>query len=44
MQKKTLAAALAAVAILMIGLGPVAAVTDGELDGNGHPYVGLMVA
>jgi len=23
---------------------PAAAVTDGELDGDGHPYVGLMVA
>ncbi|HET8569360.1 MAG TPA: trypsin-like serine protease [Candidatus Limnocylindria bacterium] len=23
---------------------PASAVTDGELDGNGHPYVGLMVA
>jgi hypothetical protein len=23
---------------------PAGAVTDGELDGNGHPYVGLMVA
>jgi V8-like Glu-specific endopeptidase len=42
--RHTLAVALAIVATLMIGLGPVAAVTDGELDGNGHPYVGLMVA
>jgi V8-like Glu-specific endopeptidase len=25
-------------------LGPARAVTDGELDGNRHPYVGLMVA
>jgi hypothetical protein len=23
---------------------PAAAITDGDLDGNGHPYVGLMVA
>ncbi|MEA2593595.1 MAG: hypothetical protein QOF01_64 [Thermomicrobiales bacterium] len=44
MQRKTLVAALVAIATLVIGLGPVAAVTDGELDGNGHPYVGLMVA
>ena len=43
MRKKTLAAILA-IAILLIGVSPVAAVTDGELDGNGHPYVGLMVA
>ena len=27
-----------------LGAGPAIAVTDGELDGNGHPYVGLMVA
>src|SRR6187549_3214361 len=44
MHRKTLAAALALFAVLVIGLGPAAAVTDGELDGNGHPYVGLMVA
>lgn len=24
--------------------GPALAITDGELDGSGHPYVGLMVA
>lgn len=44
MHKKTLIAALAAIIAVVIGFGPVAAVTDGELDGNGHPYVGLMVA
>lgn len=27
-----------------LGAGPAAAITDGDLDGNGHPYVGLMVA
>jgi secreted trypsin-like serine protease len=26
------------------GLGSAVAITDGELDGDGHPYVGLMVA
>jgi V8-like Glu-specific endopeptidase len=33
-------------ALLLLGAlaGPAVAVTDGELDGNGHPYVGLMVA
>ena len=31
-------------AALAIGLGPAGAITDGALDGNGHPYVGLMVA
>jgi secreted trypsin-like serine protease len=29
---------------LAVGLGPAGAITDGALDGNGHPYVGLMVA
>lgn len=31
-------------ALLTLGLAPAVAVTDGELDGEGHPYVGLMVA
>jgi secreted trypsin-like serine protease len=36
---------LAAAALLATALAvPAVAVTDGELDGNGHPYVGLMVA
>jgi secreted trypsin-like serine protease len=38
----TLLAALVVGAVL--GAGPANAVTDGDLDGNGHPYVGLMVA
>lgn len=29
---------------LSVGAMPTSAITDGELDGNGHPYVGLMVA
>jgi V8-like Glu-specific endopeptidase len=29
---------------LLVVVVPAGAVTDGELDGNGHPYVGLMVA
>ena len=29
---------------LASNVAPAVAVTDGELDGNGHPYVGLMVA
>jgi Trypsin len=32
-----------AVALLVLAV-PASAITDGELDGNGHPYVGLMVA
>lgn len=32
------------VAIFALTAGQAVAVTDGEPDGNGHPYVGLMVA
>jgi len=35
---------VALVAVMVTMVAPTAAVTDGELDGNGHPYVGLMVA
>lgn len=31
-------------AISFLASGPVSAVTDGELDGDAHPHVGLMVA
>jgi secreted trypsin-like serine protease len=44
MPKKTLFAILSVIAIAALAVSPVGAVTDGELDGNGHPYVGLMVA
>ena len=37
-------AMLAAIAVLVLGLSPAGAVTEGELDGEGHPFVGLMVA
>ncbi len=30
--------------ILAVAVSPVGAVTDGQPDGNGHPFVGLMVA
>lgn len=36
-----LAAVLAAFVVFVM---PASAITDGTLDGNGHPYVGLMVA
>ncbi len=36
--------AICAAALAALGIGPAAAITDGELDGNRHPYVGLMVA
>ncbi len=44
MRKQTLVVAVSLVMILMLVVSPVGAVTDGELDGEGHPYVGLMVA
>src|SRR5688572_18248991 len=44
MIRKALAAALSLIALLALSVAPAAAVTDGELDGNRHPYVGLMVA
>lgn len=42
--KKLMTAALAALALTFTGVGTAGAVTDGEPDGDGHPYVGLMVA
>jgi V8-like Glu-specific endopeptidase len=42
---KKLALTAAAVALLLtLSISPAQAVTDGELDGDGHPYVGIMVA
>src|SRR5512147_2908585 len=43
MKKVTIAILLVAV-LLLSTVGIAAAITDGEPDGNGHPYVGLMVA
>jgi len=42
--RKSLVAAISVLAILLVAIIPVGAITDGALDGNGHPYVGLMVA
>ena len=44
MIRRALLLIAALVATLAIGVAPAAAITDGELDGNGHPYVGLMLA
>jgi Trypsin len=44
MIKKGLALAATALAVLAMSASPATAITDGELDGNRHPYVGLMVA
>lgn len=43
MRKLLLLAAVLSAA-LAIGIAPAGAITDGQPDGNGHPYVGLMVA
>ncbi|HSE09869.1 MAG TPA: trypsin-like serine protease [Nocardioidaceae bacterium] len=44
MMKRIRTALLLSLALLFTAVGGAAAVTDGELDGDGHPYVGLMVA
>jgi len=43
MKKVTIAVVLTLVLVLGV-VGFASAITDGELDGEGHPYVGLMVA
>lgn len=42
MIKKTPLVAVAVAAIIAVAIEPIGAVTDGELDGNRHPYVGLI--
>ena len=42
--KKVTIALLLTLMLVFSTVGLASAVTDGELDGNGHPYVGLMVA
>jgi len=44
MRNKMLLAVFSVLVILALAVSPVGAITDGELDGDGHPYVGLMVA
>jgi secreted trypsin-like serine protease len=44
MRKETFVTVLSVLAIFVVAIIPVRAVTNGALDGNGHPYVGLMVA
>lgn len=41
---KRLISVLIALGLLLAIVIPVAAITDGELDGDGHPFVGIMVA
>lgn len=42
--KRILFVAVIVFSLVFSFVGTAQAVTDGELDGNGHPYVGLMVA
>ncbi len=42
--RKHLYVLLVVALLLVLGVAPASAITDGELDGDGHPYVGLMVA
>lgn len=44
MGKKAIWVACTVFVMLALAVAPVGAVTDGQPDGNGHPYVGLMVA
>ena len=44
MRRKMLFAVFSVIVILALAAFPVGAITDGELDGEGHPFVGLMVA
>jgi secreted trypsin-like serine protease len=44
MRRKLIFAVFSVLVMLAVAVSPAAAVTDGELDGNAHPYVGLMVA
>jgi hypothetical protein len=44
LMKKVTVALLLTLMLVLSTVGMASAVTDGELDGNGHPYVGLMVA
>lgn len=41
--RKLLVTAVLAVALFTLSVGPLHAITFGELDGDGHPNVGAMV-
>jgi V8-like Glu-specific endopeptidase len=42
--KKIVVSAILVLVLALSTVGIAGAITDGELDGDGHPYVGLMVA
>jgi secreted trypsin-like serine protease len=43
MRKKMLFAVFSVMVLLAVAVSPVGAITDGQLDGNGHPYVVLLL-
>lgn len=43
MRNKMLLALFSVIVILAVAVFPVGAVTDGQPDGEGHPYVGLLI-
>ncbi|HMN60126.1 MAG TPA: trypsin-like serine protease [Anaerolinea sp.] len=43
MRRKMILVAFSVMLLLTVAVFPVRAVTDGELDGNGHPYVVLLL-
>jgi hypothetical protein len=44
MRNKMLLTLFSVLVILAVAVFPVGAISDGEKDGNGHPFVGLMLA
>lgn len=44
MRNKMLVVVFSVIVILAVAVSPVGAITDGQPDGNNHPFVGLMVA
>ncbi|MEA2000812.1 MAG: hypothetical protein U9N84_02845 [Actinomycetota bacterium] len=44
MRRRALFGALLALTMILAVIAPAGAITNGELDEEGHPYVGLMVA
>ena len=43
MSRFKLFVALAVVLAVAVGVSPLGAITNGHPDGNGHPYVGVLV-
>ena len=44
MKRRIVFSVLVALATMLALMAPASAITDGELDGEDHPYVGLMIA